>query len=167
MRIESYPDDNNISLQDRVTGSDADNSKKTKNYTFQAIKDFFIAQGFGTNSNTTPVETIYPYKVYTVIFSQLDINAPTVIVLQNTLGGTVIWSRTGVGTYVATLSSAFTLDKTAVLITKGQENDTGIFMGGFRQSVNTVVIYNNNGGGFPFSTDGEFTNATIEIRVYN
>lgn len=46
MKIDSYPNDNNISLDDKVTGTDSDNSKKTKSYTFRAIKDFLIAQGF-------------------------------------------------------------------------------------------------------------------------
>ena len=52
MKIGSYENDNNISLSDKLTGTDADNSKKTKSYTFQAIKDFFIAQGLGSGGTT-------------------------------------------------------------------------------------------------------------------
>lgn len=47
MKIGSYENDNNISLNDKVMGIDADDANKNKNYTFQKIKDFLIAQGLG------------------------------------------------------------------------------------------------------------------------
>jgi hypothetical protein len=51
MKINTYENDNNISLNDKVTGTDADDANKTKNYTFQRIKDFLIAQGLGGGSS--------------------------------------------------------------------------------------------------------------------
>ena len=40
-----------------------------------------------------------PYKVYTALLTQTGANAPTATVLENTLGQTVTWIRTGVGSY--------------------------------------------------------------------
>jgi len=51
MKTNTYENDNNISLNDKVTGTDADDANKTKNYTFQRIKDFLIAQGLGGGSS--------------------------------------------------------------------------------------------------------------------
>lgn len=50
MKIKSYENDTNISLTDKLLGSDSDNSNETKTYTFQEIKDFLIAQGLGVSS---------------------------------------------------------------------------------------------------------------------
>jgi len=50
MKIKYYENDTNISLTDKLLGSDSDNSNETKTYTFQEIKDFLIAQGLGVSS---------------------------------------------------------------------------------------------------------------------
>jgi len=47
MKLGTYENDNSISLNDKVSGTDAEDANKTKNYTFQKIKDFLIAQGLG------------------------------------------------------------------------------------------------------------------------
>jgi hypothetical protein len=50
--------------------------------------------------------------VYTAILTQADTNYPHVIVLENTLGGEVVWTREDIGVYMATLTDAFTIGKT-------------------------------------------------------
>jgi len=75
---------------------------------------------FNTTTNTKQiydgtrwVEAAHPlYKVYTALLTQSGTSAPTATVLENNLGGTVVWTRTGGGSYVATLSGAFTSNKT-------------------------------------------------------
>jgi hypothetical protein len=52
------------------------------------------------------------YLVYTALLSQDGTDAPVATVLQNTLGGTVVWTRTGVGDYTGTLAGVFTSGKT-------------------------------------------------------
>jgi hypothetical protein len=52
------------------------------------------------------------YLVYTALLTQSGTDAPVATVLENTLGGTVVWARSGVGTYSATLADAFTENKT-------------------------------------------------------
>jgi hypothetical protein len=53
MKIRTYENDNSISLTDKLTGTDADDANKTKNYTFQKIKDFLIAEGLGGGTDVS------------------------------------------------------------------------------------------------------------------
>lgn len=55
------------------------------------------------------------YKVYTAILSQSGTNAPVPTVFENTLGGTVVWTRSGVGAYLATLMGSFDISKTVFM----------------------------------------------------
>ena len=54
------------------------------------------------------------YDVYTAILTQTGTSAPTATVLENTLGGTVVWTYNAEGSYIGTLTGAFTADKTAI-----------------------------------------------------
>ena len=56
-----------------------------------------------------------PYKVYTALLTQSGTSAPVAMVLENTLGGTVEWSYVDVGIYRATLTGAFTTNKTMIV----------------------------------------------------
>jgi len=115
-----------------------------------------------SGTNTTQIATtafaqgIRPYKVYTAILTQVGTDAPTAIVLENTIGS-IVWSRTIVGGYFATLSGAFTTDKTSVLITNGSANAT--YIHGASVSTSNVNVIT--------ASDGQIDRATIEIRVYN
>jgi len=53
-----------------------------------------------------------PYLKYVALLSQSGTSAPTATVLENTLGGTVVWERNDVGSYTGTLTGAFPADKT-------------------------------------------------------
>ena len=97
------------------------------------------------------------YKVHTSLLTQSGSVAPVATVLENTLGGTVIFSYVGNGSYRATLTGAFTLDKTVVFFTG---NNTTKIIAASRAS-NDVISINTS------STDGSITNASFEIRVYN
>jgi len=52
------------------------------------------------------------YLKYVALLSQDGTSAPTATVLENTLGGTVVWSYSDVGVYIATLANTFTDGKT-------------------------------------------------------
>ena len=108
-----------------------------------------------------------PYKVYTALLSQIGNAAPTATVLENTLGGTVVWSRTGTGVYTATLNGAFPLGKTTVMPFFGTINggvNLSQTISGVRIDNNSVGIRTSAGGTL---TDVLLLDATIEIRVYN
>ncbi|MGB4897977.1 MAG: hypothetical protein WBP57_06055, partial [Ignavibacteria bacterium] len=111
------------------------------------------------NLSTTNLDQ-RPYKVYTALLSQTGTNAPTATVLENTLGGTVVWSRTGVGIYNATLSGAFTTNKTIIFISQPVYNWYETI-----SLLNTSVLNSNTRKAGTLSDD-VFSNTSIEIRVY-
>jgi len=108
-------------------------------------------------------------KKYTALISQSGTSAPTVTVLENTLGGTVVWTRSGAGAFTGTLSGAFTSNKTVMWIsnTAGAIASFPAYIAGNTTgSVNSVTFGTYIGSNPPVSTDGLITNASIEIRVY-
>lgn len=105
------------------------------------------------------VETVRPYKVYTALLSQSGTSAPTATVLENTLGGTVVWTRSGIGSYQATLTgSVYTSSKTVVFATIGLNKN--LVINGARVSDSVVSIMAGTG-------ELDSTNMSIEIKVYN
>ncbi len=107
-------------------------------------------------------------KVYIALLTQTGTNAPVATVLKNTLGGEVVWSRTGMGTYEGTLTGAFVINKTTPISkTLPKLNDvitsTYNIQGG-RSTNNTYVITTGN------SDDGindeQLQNVLIKIEVY-
>ncbi len=54
------------------------------------------------------------YLEYVALLSQSGTNAPVATVLKNTLGGTVVWVRDGVGLYSGNLIGAFPSGKTQI-----------------------------------------------------
>ena len=46
-------------------------------------------------------------KVYRALLTQTNTDPPTATVLENTLGGTVVWTYNAEGTYIGTLADAF------------------------------------------------------------
>ncbi len=55
-------------------------------------------------------------KFYQATITQSGGSAPTATVLNNTLGGTVVWARTSAGLYTATLTGVFTANKTQIFV---------------------------------------------------
>ena len=108
-----------------------------------------------------------PYKVYTAVLTQQNTNAPSAVVLENTLGGTVVWTRNSTGNYYGTLNNAFPI-----------QNKIALFQGGSMwgtlplkiirvQHLNsdTIQIFTQQ------ATDGALVDSSlsgtsIEIRVY-
>lgn len=112
-----------------------------------------------------------PYLVYTALLTQSGEpdEAPVATVLENTLGGTVVWTYEGQGTYNATLADAFPEDTwmPSVIILNG-----GAFLCSLtRVDASTIQMQSdliNSGGLGPTytPTDGALLNTPIEIRVY-
>ena len=109
---------------------------------------------------------VRPYKVYTALLTQISISNPVATVVENTLGGTVVWSRTSTGIYTATLNGAFLPSKTTVMPFFGTING-GVSLNqtisGVRIDNNSIGIRTSAGGSL---TDVLLLDATIEIRVY-
>jgi len=106
------------------------------------------------------------YKVYTAILNQSGTNNPTVTILQNSLGGNIVWTRFATGSYKGTLSNTFTVNKTYVSSSLSQTGND-ILNGG-----PSFILPNSEIDFFYYHvTSGNFldniTNAFIEIKVYN
>ena len=99
------------------------------------------------------------YDVYTALISQADTDDPVPIVLENTFGGSITWSYDDTGSYIGTLTGAFTADKTAIIF-----NTPLGFTAAYRSSVNTVTILTYDDS-FTLAND-MLNNTFIEVRVY-
>ena len=102
------------------------------------------------------------YLVYTALLTQSGTDAPVATVLQNTLGGTVVWSRNTTGDFSATLVGAFTTKKTTVLSSINGDESAGYVILYETPSEDEVKLY---------QRDNSFASAdqlgcTVEIRVY-
>lgn len=96
-------------------------------------------------------------KMYLALLTQSGTSAPVATVLVNTLGGTVVWARTDIGTYTATLSNAWT-NKTLI---------PPYLLQGTAPDIITVSI--NSTSEIEFSCaggDGSLTNFPIQILVF-
>ena len=134
--------------------------KTRKGYKEWLNLDELIESKIPTTTSTTT--TLAPYQVYTALISQTGTNAPTVIVLENTIGN-IVWTRTGTGNYSGTLPGAFPEDKTGFLIAKED-----IYIVLFQRGDDDYVSISSVAPFSPFANaDGRLTKAMIEIRVYN
>lgn len=106
-----------------------------------------------------------PYKVYTALLTQSGTSAPVATVLENTLGGEIVWSYDAAGTYSGTLAGAFTYLKTATYITP---TNVGALVLHYvtRTSLDTITVSTKISTVFT-GRDNLLSNTTIEIRVYN
>ena len=104
-----------------------------------------------------------PYKVYTALLTQQDTNAPVATVLENTLGGNVVWSYDAEGVYIGTLTGVFTEDKTATFITSTDYANIYEFI----RNDNNSVYLSTASADTRVPLDNALSSTTIEIRVYN
>jgi hypothetical protein len=63
------------------------------------------------------------YKEYVATITQSTTSAPAATVLNNTLGGTLVWTRSTTGTYLATLTAAFPTASKVVILTSVLKTD--------------------------------------------
>lgn len=94
-------------------------------------------------NNNSIIEASKP-KVYRALLTQSGTDAPTAVVLENTLRGELVWTYTSQGRYTGTLNGVFLQNKVITNI-----NQTGInlsfpeetgFKSFYRSNDNTVTI---------------------------
>ena len=116
-----------------------------------------IVQG-GVNVRSTVTDVANRgVKKYVATFYQTGTNDPVETVLENTLGGTPVWSRTGSGEYYITLTGAFPNSNKTIIFGPKDDITGGILFK--RNDVNSIIIQSGNG-------DDTFTDTPIEICVY-
>lgn len=121
-----------------------------------------VYNGSTYDSKKVNSDYLKPYKVYTALLTQSGTSAPTATVLENTIGS-IVWSRTSTGYYKATLTGAFTVNKTAVIV--GSE-DPSYTYGSRRITADEVLLRTYNISTASFADDILYE-TTFEIRVYN
>tara|TARA_R110000868_G_scaffold169953_4_gene405056 strand:+ start:788 stop:1186 length:399 start_codon:yes stop_codon:yes gene_type:complete len=104
--------------------------------------------------------------IYVALLTQTGTNAPVATVLQNTLGGTVVWTRNAEGDYRGTLSGVFTANKTWLLANVNNNNDIAVssLPSSFLRTSNDVVsLQTANGADL---IDSVLSSTSIQILVY-
>lgn len=101
------------------------------------------------------------YLKYVALLTQTGTDAPVATVLENTLGGTVVWSYSDVGEYIATLTAAFTANKTGIVVGCGNGSETNFIA--YWVSANAIEMDVFTGGS---ASDDLLFKTLIEIRVY-
>jgi hypothetical protein len=122
----------------------------------------------GEKGDASPVASL-GYKVYTALISQSGTSAPTVTVLQNTLG-TIVWTYASVGSYVGTLSGAFiNFNKNWVYLQPASDNAGAVdvlYIDNTDVTGSTVILntYSDTTAGTP--SNNIIEGKCLEIRVY-
>jgi hypothetical protein len=92
-----------------------------KIFMFVALLATLAFASFGQDANTTktPTAAAVKYKVLTAQVNQQGTVAPTMIVLENTLGCVPVWSYNQSGSYRLTCTGAFPDPAKVVILTSG------------------------------------------------
>ncbi len=106
-----------------------------------------------------------PYLVYTALLTQTSTNAPTAIVLQNTLGATITYGYDNVGSYnVISSAGNFNPDKTTASLT----GNAGVLYGSSvpRGGPSSGKIYLQTFINFTTAENSKMQDTFFEIRIY-
>jgi hypothetical protein len=103
------------------------------------------------------------YERYIALISQSSTNDPVVIELENTIGP-IVWTRNSTGIYYGTLTGAFTLDKTYVMLSN-VELDSIVMA---ERANNNIIQIDTTNLHSPTAAhhDDHLKKNTLEIRVY-
>lgn len=133
-------------ITDYQTGDDFTNVGAAEN----TVDVEFIATG------TTPAD-------WTNTSELTDTAAPVATVLENTLGGELVWTRAGEGSYVGTLVGAFPQEKTMIRMPVMYADGDGVIAGSLWQSEDQLSVTTVVGAS---SIDGVLSFSPVEILVY-
>jgi hypothetical protein len=103
------------------------------------------------------------YERYIALISQSSTNDPTVIELENTIGP-IVWTRNSTGIYYGTLTGAFTLDKTYVMLSNVELDSIVMAKRGNNDfiQIDTTNLHSPTAA----HHDDHLKKNTLEIRVY-
>ena len=147
-KISEYPIISNPTEDDILIGTDVNSSDVTKNFSIGSIVN--LVQNGGR-----------PYKSYTALLTQEGEDAPVATILENTLGD-IVWTYDAPGSYFATLTGGFIIDKTWMVADTLQ--NTGAYTQNYK-TLNVIELYTFNNSNV--MTNSYLNNTGIEIRVYN
>jgi len=125
------------------------------------------ANPFLTEEFVDVVPNSLNYRKYAVFITQTGTNTPTVTVLESQFAPLpIVWARTGVGVYTATLSPVFVLNKTIPNSNPELYVDsvTGNKITAVRTSADVITLTTTDDEDTPI--DGALTDRYFEIIVY-
>lgn len=112
-------------------------------------------------------------KVYRALLTQTGTDAPVATVLENTLGGAVVWSRTTDGIYAGTLAGAFPVASTMATMITFTSDDPSVSLSVFAINANTgndinIASYSvpTDPAGPGTNVDNLLVNNPVTILVY-
>lgn len=137
------------------------------------LKTYFQALDFPTESqfvdliDTLENSSTSIYKRYVSKLNQSATAAPVATILENTVGA-IVWSRTGAGNYLATLTGAFSAqNKVSILFSGGEEGGVSDNYAYGWNDANSIYFNTFTDGQTRITTgDDMLFGQTIEIRVY-
>lgn len=103
------------------------------------------------------------YKVYRAILNQTGTSAPVATVLENTIGS-IVWTRSSQGTYLATLNGAFLANKTYYPTFGMSDSFNRVYINRISDNAIRVRAISED---LTANLDNELFNFPIEIIVYN
>tara|TARA_R100000935_G_scaffold46494_1_gene69918 strand:+ start:1627 stop:2055 length:429 start_codon:yes stop_codon:yes gene_type:complete len=139
-RISTYPLDSVPALGDKLLGTNA-GDLATVNFTLTQVKAL-----------------LRNYTAYAALLTQSGTNAPVATILENSTGGTIVWTYVSPGVYTATITGGtFAAGKTMVFINNGS-TVVGLNVGWSSPTTTTITLDS--------SGNAVLIGASIEIRVY-
>ena len=147
--ITAYPVNNTPKASDLLLGTkvptiNSDENPITNNVTIASVAAFANTYNLG-------------YTVYTALLTQAGTAAPVATILQNTTGGTFVWTRQSTGNYTVTASTAlFTVNKTMVFGNQGNEINDKFQWNRTSDTTLDLIVYENR-----------LNNGSFEIRIYS
>ena len=143
--VNSTPKASDLLLGTKVPTINSDEQPITNNVTIASVASFANTYNLG-------------YTVYTALLTQAGTAAPVATIIQNTTGGTFVWTRQSTGNYTVTASTAlFTVNKTMVFGNQGNETNDRFQWN--RTSDTTITLNVGN--------DARLVNGSFEIRIYS
>lgn len=103
------------------------------------------------------------YKKYTALLTQVGTDDPSVVILENTLGGIPTVTYSSDGNYFITLVGKWTSNKTGVFTA---QLGSAIFSALILDNDAIIISTQNISTGTPIASNGLLNNSLIEIRIY-
>ncbi len=102
-------------------------------------------------ATTEDVEAVRPFGVYKALLTQTSTNAPVATIVEDTIEGTIVWAYSSEGVYTATLTGAFTANKTLIILNSNT-------VAAVRTSADVITLTG--------ASNGLLTGTTFIVEVY-
>lgn len=150
-KISEYPIISNPTEEDILIGTDVNGSDETRNFSIGSIVNLVGNGG-------------RPYNVYSALLTQQEEDAPVAIVLENTLGVNIVWTRLSTGFYRATPSESVFLENKTFHFVNSNNQGTAFEVASLLNDTDDWRILTVDSG---VVVDSSLQNLPVEIRVYN